>query len=80
MTESRQFGVRANDENFLLITNNGMELSQLQVCALLNELTDENEQLKKVIDEADDLIKSHLTNHYIRKWKNICDYYGVDIE
>lgn len=45
-----------------------------------SELMKENGQLKKVIDEADDLIKSHLTNHYKTRWKHICEYYGVDIE
>lgn len=64
----------------------------------LNELSDENEQLKSVnqelrnelkfdekmyktfkeiIDEADDLITSHLSKHYQRQWKNFCKHRGV---
>ena len=34
---------------------------------------------KEVIDEADDLIKSHLSKHYQRKWKNFCESRGIDI-
>ena len=34
---------------------------------------------KEVIDEADDLIKSHLSKHYQRKWKNFCESREIDI-
>lgn len=30
----------------------------------------ENEQLKQLLDYADDLIQSHLSEHYIRQWRN----------
>lgn len=52
MTESRQFGVKSNDENFLIITDNGRELSQLQVCSLLNDLDNENEGLKQKLNKS----------------------------
>ena len=32
---------------------------------------------KEIIDEADDLITSHLSKHYQRKWKNFCKHRGV---
>lgn len=41
-----------------------------EVVELLNTLNDENEQLKQLLDYADDLIQSHLSEHYIRQWRN----------
>ena len=32
---------------------------------------------KEIIDEADDLITSHLSKHYQRQWKNFCKHRGV---
>lgn len=37
---------------------------------IINQLSDENEQLKQLLDYADDLIQSHLSEHYIRQWRN----------
>lgn len=34
------------------------------------DLEDENEQLKQSLDYADDLIQSHLSEHFIRQWRN----------
>lgn len=34
------------------------------------DLLNENEQLKQLLDYADDLIQSHLSEHYIRQWRN----------
>lgn len=34
---------------------------------------------KEIIDEADDLITSHLSKHYQRKWKNFCKSKGMDV-
>ena len=36
----------------------------------LNNITNENEQLKQLLDYADDLIQSHLSERYIRQWRN----------
>lgn len=33
---------------------------------------------KEIIDEADDLIMSHLSTHYQRLWKNFCRRRGVN--
>ena len=46
---------------------------------LQNELNFDAKQYKVFIDiinEADDLIKSHLSKHYQRKWKTICQKKG----
>ena len=43
-------------------------------------LFDENRKLKQIIDEADDLIKSHLTAHYNRKWENYCKNNGLNLK
>ena len=51
-----------------------------QVIYELNALHEENQALKKAVDEADDLIKSHLSTHYNRKWENYCKNIGVDLE
>ena len=34
------------------------------------DLEKENEQLKQLLDYADDLIQSHLSEHFIRQWRN----------
>ncbi len=34
------------------------------------QLNEENEQLKQLLDYADDLIQSHLSEHYIQQWRN----------
>lgn len=73
-----------NPEIVDLINNLVSENEQLKSenQELRNELKFDEKQYKafiKVINEADDLIKSHLSNHYQRKWKNILEYYGVDV-
>ena len=45
-------------------------LTDKEVVDKLNELTEENERLKQLLDYADDLIQSHLSEHYIRQWRN----------
>ena len=45
----------------------------------LTMLKEENIRLKQAVDEADDLIKSHLTPHYNRKWENYCKNIGVEL-
>ena len=47
---------------------------------LRNELKFDEEMyktFKEIIDEADDLITSHLSKHYQRQWKNFCKHRGV---
>ena len=41
------------------------------VVALLNRLADENEQLQKLLNEAEDLIESRLAEHYVKQYRNI---------
>ena len=36
----------------------------------VGKLEKENEQLKQLLDYADDLIPSHLSEHFIRQWRN----------
>lgn len=36
----------------------------------VEDVCKENEQLKQLLDYADDLIQSHLSEHYIRQWRN----------
>lgn len=44
------------------------------------ELVTENRILKECLDEADDLIKSHLSSHYNRKWENYCKNKGLNLK
>ena len=44
------------------------------------KLVNENRKLKEIIDEADDLIKSHLSSHYNRKWENYCNNKGFNLK
>lgn len=44
------------------------------------ELVNENRKLIQIIDEADDLIKSHLSSHYNRKWENYCKNNGLNLK
>lgn len=41
------------------------------VADVLNDYEKENEQLKQLLDYADDLIQSHLSEHFIRQWRNL---------
>lgn len=45
-------------------------LSERQAVNHLNALHEENEQLKQLLDYAEDLIQSHLSEHFIRQWRN----------
>ena len=38
---------------------------------VLNQLNDENEQLKQLLDYADDIIKTHTNHDVVRQWENI---------
>ena len=86
------------DKRVVGAKDNGRIISFMDMFEVLNELSEENEQLKsinqelrnelkfdekmyktfkEIIDEADDLISSHLSKHYQRKWKNFCKHRGV---
>lgn len=41
-----------------------------EVLRLYKAVSKENEQLKQLLDYADDLIRSHLSEHFIRQWRN----------
>ena len=58
MRGNKRFDVVPNDENFLEITDDEVNLNQFQVCALLNELSFENKMLKLEID----FLKRKLSN------------------
>ena len=47
MTETKRFNVTANEENWLEITDNGVNLNQLQVCDCLNNLHEDLEREKQ---------------------------------
>lgn len=46
----------------------------------LNLTTKDYNIFKEIIDEADDLICSHLSRYYQNKWRNFCQNRGVDLE
>ena len=46
----------------------------------IKKLEKEIEVLKECLDEADDLIKSHLSSHYNRKWENYCKNKGLNLK
>ena len=45
-----------------------------------SNLSDGTLSPKEIIDEADDLIKSHLSSHYNRKWENYCKNKGFNLK
>ena len=49
MTENKRFNVTANEENWLEITDEGVNLNQLQVCDLLNEQHEEIVELREAM-------------------------------
>ena len=49
MTEKR-FTIEIDDENIAHILDNGTDIGQYNLCKLLNNLFNENEQLKKDIE------------------------------
>lgn len=68
MTEKR-FNITANEDNWLEITDNGVNLNQLQVCDLLNELHEEKEIAIEGIKVANDLINRYGGDELKHKWK-----------
>lgn len=81
MTEKRFTNIEILD-NVLYIRVDGETriISENKLEEVLNALHEENQRLKQAIDMADDLIKSHLSRHYNRKWENYCSNIGVDLE
>lgn len=66
-------------ENYQQLEKENKQLKSLNQ-ELRNELNfDEKtyKTFKEIIDEADDLITSHLSKHYQRQWKNFCKHRGV---
>ena len=43
------------------------------------ELYEENKRLRECLDEADDIITSHLSDISITYWRNYCKTLGVDL-
>lgn len=46
MAETERFGITTDNENLIVILDNDVELSQLQVCDKLNELSNEKSRLQ----------------------------------
>ena len=46
----------------------------------IKELTEENEQLKQLLNEAEDIILCQTTPHYQRQWENIKNNIKGDVE
>ena len=42
-----------------------------EIVNLCNSLNGENEQLQKLLNEAEDLIESRLAEHYVKQYRNI---------
>ena len=47
---------------------------------LINQLSDENEQLKQLLDYADDLIQSYMSVHNRDEWENVKKNITGDVE
>ena len=71
---------------FTDINDNGHPLCSVRdeyvdrVVELLNGFHDENEQLRQLFDEADDIILSQCTSYYQRQWENIKKNIKGDVE
>lgn len=62
-------------ENFFtekgVFYNNERPMGANEIIVLLNSLYDENEQLRILLNEAEDMIETRLTEYYIKQYKNI---------
>ena len=45
----------------------------------IDQLEKENKRLRECLDEADDIITSHLSDISITYWRNYCKTLGVDL-
>ena len=59
-----------NRLNELHEENQALKSSNLEYEDALARLEEQNEELKQLLDYADDLIQSHLSEHHIRQWRN----------
>ena len=60
----------ADENEQLKQTIDGLTLDNTKQKKVLNATKKENKQLKQQLDYADDLIHSHLSEHFIRQWTN----------
>lgn len=58
----------------------GFAYSVDEIVEVLNALGDENEQLKQLVDEAEDIIVCQCTPYYQRIWENIKKNIKGDVE
>ena len=58
MTEKR-FTIEIDDKNFAHILDNNTDIGQYNLCRLLNELNEENQFLKRQVDELDGLLNKY---------------------
>lgn len=59
-----------------------LEISRRNMSKQLERITaleKENERLRECLDEADDIITSHLSYISITYWRNYCKTLGVDL-
>ena len=60
-----------HEENTMLKERRHEDINDLSVIAMrYKALEKENEELKQLLDYAEDLIQSHLSEHFIRQWRN----------
>ena len=57
-------------EEIVEIMNN-LDMKTRERSKALSKLQKENEQLKQLLDEAEDIIMCQCTPHYQRQWENI---------
>ena len=86
MTDKRFTSQRTDDYNYSDILDNG---EWIGICHVdceddfvnkFNELADENEQLKQLLDYADDLIQSYMSVHNRDEWENVKKNITGDVE
>lgn len=58
MTKKR-FTIEIDDEKWVHILDNNTDIGQYNLCRLLNELHEENQFLKRQVDELDGLLNKY---------------------
>lgn len=75
---------RFTTKNGVFYTDNltGWEFQSYgEVVKLMNDLSDENEQLKQIILFTNELIRTqHITQHDYWKFRTLCKQNGVDLD
>ena len=79
--EKEEFGTRLMhkedlNEQYMDNTQKGSD----SLLDLLNQYDEENEQLKQLLNEAEDIILCQCTPHYQREWENIKKSIKGDVE